>query len=191
MRNLETFETLPPVVEWLPGDEPTFDLRLLADATVVTADEGDLIAPIRRALELVDRSDRLRVIANGASREFTEAMRDAVEAGATHALVVPPGTVDALRSDSGLRTDIRAMLASGRGTLLQYEGETDLPVIQVGDESVALCSGDHRAMIETDDDAVHDWATSYFESLRRRSTPVPVEAFADDAALHDDSPVVE
>ncbi len=49
MGNLQAYADLPPVVEWFPGDEPTFDLGLLDDATVVTADEGDLIAPIRNS----------------------------------------------------------------------------------------------------------------------------------------------
>ncbi len=191
MENLKTFSRLPPVVEWFPDGQPTFDLRLLNDATVVTADEGDLIAPIHRALELIDRSDQLVAVGNGASREFIEAIRDAVEAGQTNTLLGPPAMVDALQTDPDQLADMRAILRSGRATLLQYEGDTDLPVIQIGDDSVALCSGDHRAMIETDDDTVYDWATSYVESLRNQATPVPAEAFVEKEVPQDDEVLVE
>lgn len=191
MGNLETYDQLPPVVEWFPDGQPTFDLRLLADATVTTADEGDLIAPIRRALELIDRSDRLVAVANGAAREFVEATREAVESGQTTTLLGPPAMVEELRSDPAQRSDTRAILDSGRATLLRYEGEAELPVFQIGDGSVALCSGDHRAMVETDHDAVHDWATSYVESLRSRATEVSPEAFVEDSTRQDDEVLVE
>ena len=183
MDNLEAFGSLPPVVEWFPGDEPSFDLCLLDDATVVTADEGDLIAPIRHGLDLIERADNLRAVGNGISHEFAEAIRDAVEGGQTNTMIGPPGMVDAVRDDPELRADMRAILESGRGTLLQYEDGKDLPVVQIGDGTVAFCSGDHRSMVETDDEAVYEWAESYFESLRSRATPVPAEAFAEDAPV--------
>lgn len=179
VRNLEAYGALPPVCEWFPGDEPAFDLSLLDDATVVTADEGDLIAPIRRALELVGRSEHLLVVANGSSSEFSRAMREAVEAGATHTLLVPPAAVDALRDDPEMRADTRAMLDTGGLTLLRYDGAEDLPVMQVGDDAVALCSGDHRAMVESTDPEVYEWAESYVASLRRDADPVDAETFGD------------
>lgn len=191
MANLEAYADLPPVVSWLPDGQPTFDLCLLEDATVTTADEGDLIAPIRRALALIDRADRLVAVANGASSEFVEAMRDAVESGQTHTLLGPPEMVEAIRSDPDQRADMRAILESGRGTLLQYEDDSELPVMQIGDDSVALCSGDHRAMVETDDETIYEWATGYFDSLRRHATPVPVDRFAAEPRPEDEPVTVE
>lgn len=188
--NLESYANLPPVVEWLPEGEPTFDLRLLGDATVTTADEGDLIAPIRRALELIDRADHLRAVGNGISHEFAEAILDAVEAGQKNIIIGPPEMVDAIRADAALRAEIRSILESDRAALFQYEGEDDLPVIQIGDDSVALCSGDHRAMVETDDSEVYEWAKSYFASLRSQVTSVPAAAFAEEAPPRDDGPLV-
>lgn len=191
VRNLDTFEALPPVVEWFPGDEPAFDLCLLDDATVVTADEGDLIAPIRRGLDHIGQADHLRAVGNGISHEFAEAIREAVETGQRNIIIGPPEMVDAIRTDADLRADIRAILESDRATLLQYEGEENLPVVQIGDDSVTLCSGDHRAMVETDDPTVYEWAESYFASLRSRATPVLAEAFAEEAAPQDDGALVE
>lgn len=180
MRNLETFEALPPVSEWFPDDEPAFDLCLLDDATVVTADEGDLIAPIRRGLELIERSDHLRAVANGASREFIEATREAVDTGSTHTILVPPETVDAMRADPDLRAGVRKMLDTGNATLLRYDGDGELPVVQIGDGTVALCSGDHRAMVETGDGEVRDWAEGYLDSLLADATPISAEHIAAD-----------
>lgn len=186
LENIESFDRLPPIVEWLPREQPTFDLSHLSDATVITAEEGDLIAPIRRALELIAQADHLRTVANSASCEFTAAIREAVEAGQTHSLVITPETVDAIRNDADLRADIVAILGSGRTTLLQYDGEVSLPVLQIGDETVALCSGDHQTMIETDNEAVYDWADSYFASLRAQSTPVRAGSFDEDAVVVED-----
>lgn len=178
VENLETFETLPPVVEWLPPGEPAFDLARLDSARVVTAEEGDLIAPIHRSLALIERADRLRAVANGASREFIEAMGDAVERGATQTIVTSTEAVDAFRSNAGFRDAVRSMLETGRFSLHALEG--DLPVVQIADDTVAFCSGDHRAMVETGDGEVRDWAEGYLDSLLADATPISAEHIAAD-----------
>lgn len=180
--NLETFEALPPVVEWLPRDVPPFDLRRLDGATVVTASESDLIAPMRRALELIEGADRLRAVANGASREFVEATRAAVESGAAHTLVLPTQTIEALREDPELCAGVTASLEAGL-TLLEVDDE--LPILQIADGTVALCSGDHSGMVETDDAAVYDWAAEYVESLVAAATTVSAESFGEVAGAED------
>lgn len=174
--NLEAFASLPAVVEWYPDDEPSFDLSRLAGAEVVTAEEGDIIAPMRQALDLIKGADRVRAVANGAAKEFVHATRVAVEAGARHTLVIPPDTLDALSSDPELRDGVMAGLEAGLRLLVV---DADLPVLQLADDTVALCSGDHQAMIETDDPTVYEWADSYFESLREDATPIRPESFDD------------
>lgn len=180
VENLEAFESLPPVVEWVPGDEPSFDLSRLAGAEVVTAEEGDIIAPMRQALGLIEDADRVRAVANGAAKEFVRAMRAAVQAGARHTLVVPPGTLDALSSEPGLRAGVMAGLEAGLRLLVV---DADLPVLQIADDTVALCSRDHQAMVETDDPAVYEWAEGYFESLLAGATHISLESFEADAVV--------
>jgi predicted transcriptional regulator len=180
VENLEAFDALPPVVEWFPDGEPAFDLNRLAGAEVVTAEEGDIIAPMRQALDLMEDADRVRAVASGAAREFVHATRAAVEAGARHTLVVPTGTLDALTSDPELRAGVVAGLEAGLRLLVV---DADLPVIQIADDTVALCSGDHQAMVETDDEAVYAWAESYFESLLAAATEISPESIAADAVV--------
>lgn len=189
--NIDAFSELPPVVEWYPEGEPSFDLYRLADATVTKSGEADVIAPIHRALELIGEADRLVAVGNGASREFMSALREAVEAGQTTTLIGPPGLVDALRRDPDQRADTRAIVESDRAELMCYEGDTDVPVLQVGEDWVALCSGDHRAMVESDDAAVHDWATAYVDRIRAASTAVPAEAFRGEPPRSETEAVVE
>lgn len=184
--NLEAFADLPPVVEWFPEGQPEFDLSLLNDATVTNADEADLIAPIRRSLDHIERANHLRAVGNGISREFAEALREAAEAGQTVIMLGPPEMIDAVRDDPELRTAIRTVLESGRGTLLRYEGDIELPVMQVGDEAVAICNGDHQAMVETENEAVYDWAEDYFDSLRSQATRVSPRQLQPDAATAND-----
>lgn len=177
--------------DWFSGDEPRFDLCRLDDSTVITADKDDLIAPIRHGLELIVQSDTLQAVANGASREFIEAITEAVEGGQTHALILPRETIDAFRADPALRGDVRAMLEWEGMALLCSEGDEELPVMQIGDETVSLCSGNHRAMIETDDETVCEWAESYFASLRADAISVSLEAFVDEAVTAEDEAFVE
>ncbi len=94
--------------------------------------------------------------------------------------------VDAIRDDLDLRDSMLQILESGRATLFEYQRGGNLPVVQIGDDSVALCSGDHRAMVETDDGAVYEWAESYFASLRAEATPVPEMWIAEEAAVIED-----
>lgn len=184
--NLKAFAELPSVVEWFPDGQPEFDLSRLADATVTTANEGDLIAPIRRGLNHIERATHLRAVGNGISKEFAEALREAVEADQTVIMLGPPEMIEAARDDPDLLTDMRTILESDQGTLLRYDVDFDLPVMQIGDDAVALCDGDHQAMVETENEAVYEWAEDYFESLRRQATRVsPTELKLDAAAAKD------
>lgn len=178
--NVKILDRLPNILDWFPGDQPTFDLRFLADATVIVADERDILGPIRRGLDHIKRTDQLDLVANSAAAEFIEELLAAVRSGRTNTLLLPPETIEALQLDPDLRQQVREMIGSGRTTLLRYDGDGKPPVFQVGDGTVALCSRDHRAVIETDDPRVYEWAVSYFDSLRAESTPVSAESFADE-----------
>lgn len=184
--NLEAFRSLPSILEWLPHDDPPLELRRLDDATVITADEGDLIAPIRHGLEHIAKSDHLRAVGNGITQEYAEAIQDAVEDGQTNTMIGPPEMVEAIRADQELQKTMRAILETGRASFFEYGGDGVLPVMQIGDDSVTICSGDHREMVETEADAVYEWAMLYFESLQAESTEVFEERFAVEASIAED-----
>ena len=178
VENLRSFESLPPVREWCPGDEPDFELSRLSDAAVVTAHEGDLMAPIRRSLELIGSAAEVEAVANGAAEEYVDAIRAAAEGGARHRLVLPVEAVEAMAADPDRGAGMRAALETGRVDLAELD--RDLPVVLLADGTVTICSGDHRTMVETDDPEVRDWAREYLASLREAAAPVGPDRFAAD-----------
>jgi predicted transcriptional regulator len=175
--NLDTAEELPELLEWLPAGEAGFDARLLHDATVTTASEGDLIASVRRAVEIISRSKRMWVVADGITYEIAEAIRDAVDDGLELEWVIGPNTAMAMRADDKLRRSCEDMLDSGQVTLYLYDAEERMPVFMICDETITLCTDDHQAFIETEDEAIHAWAKPRFESYLADSTPLTKELF--------------
>ena len=173
---LETERRLREVMEWLPTDEMGFDLRRLADARITVPSRTRPGAPVRRVLDLLGRSERIRIVSHAFNESSLEAVRErTVEGAGTFEGVFSPDALDALAADPALRERLRELVESDRAEVRVHDGPVPLAVT-VTDDVVHLLLRDEdgllRAAVDTDDETVLAWANETHERYWRDATPL-------------------
>jgi predicted transcriptional regulator len=171
-----TERSLRDIVAYLPADELTFDLRRLADATVVTPSGTRPDAPLQRLLDMEAEADEIRAFShafNDRSLSLTE--RRVREGELTFYGVFSQGAIDALASDDELRRTLASMLdADGASIRVCDDGISLAGSVVDGDVHLLVRDDDGvlRASIDTDDAEVRDWAERTFEAYWEAATPI-------------------
>ncbi|HKJ60220.1 MAG TPA: hypothetical protein VKA37_13395 [Halobacteriales archaeon] len=182
--NVEAAAALDGTLGWLPTDRFDFELSRLGDATVITPTDRDLTRPITWTARRVRESRDVRNVATGISAEVVDAYLDAAEEPDRSLVTVMHGRVFGLvEDDADLRGKVREMLDADAIDVYRYDGEQPPVMSTVCDDLVVLCGRpDPRSTpegVETDDDAVREWAVSYFESVRAEADPVESDPFGE------------
>lgn len=154
------------------------------------ADDRGVLAPIRRGLAHRRRTDQ-RNVTNGAASEFIDEMLAAILARGVTIPCCPRRYKRGTPIGPGLPATDTGVVGSGRTPLLRYDGDGKLHGPQIDDGTMALCSGDHRAMIESDHLEGYDCAGSYYVSIRTEATPISADSFADESPVEGRKPVAE
>jgi len=172
-------QRLRDVVALLP-EALDVDVRAFADATVTTADEADPTAPARRYATVMADADSVRVLSRTAKPAAIRHHREAVgDSAQSFAVVHAERSLAAVADDPELAAWLRDIAASGQGE--HYRTDRDVPVdLLVADETVVLLladeSGSRPAALETDAEAVREWAVETFEDYRSDAIPVDADA---------------
>ncbi len=177
---LRTELRLRPVVEWLPAEEMGFDLRRLSDATITTPSQTKPGAPIQRVLELLERTDRVRIVSHALNEQSLDVIhRRVVDGSQSFEGVFSPDAVDALADDADLRRRLREVVASGRAEIRIHDEPVPVAVT-ITDRFVHLLLRDDggllRAAVDTDDEAVRSWADETHRAYWRDATPLDTAA---------------
>lgn len=177
---LRTEMRLRPVIEWLPTDAMEFDLRRLSDATITTPSQTKPGAPVKRVLELLERSDHVRIVSHALNEQSLGVIhRRTVEGSQSFEGVFSPDAVDELSNDSRLRRQLRELVASDDAELRLHDERIPLAVT-ITDGFVHVLLRDEkgllRAAIDTDDDVVRSWARETHERYWRDSVPLDAAA---------------
>lgn len=179
---LETIETelkLRDVVEWLPTEEMTFDLRRLSDATITVPTRTKPGAPVQRLLELLRESDHVQILSHAFNEQSLDVVRErTVEGSQTFEGVFSPDALEAIAYDSTLRRRLEQLLDSESAEIRLHEGSIPIAVT-VTDDVVHLLLRDEegllRAALDTDDDAVLSWARETHGRYWRDATPLDAD----------------
>lgn len=181
---IATEQRLRDVMEWLPTDEMTFDLRRLGDAEITVPSRTRPGAPVGRVLDLLGRSDRVRIVSYAFNEASLDAVRERVLGGeATFEGVFSPEALDALAADPALRDRLRDLLGSERAAVRIHDGPVPLAVTVTDDVVHLLLRDDDgllRAAVDTDDEAVLAWATETHERYWRDADPLDPETLDTD-----------
>lgn len=174
---LEAEVRLREVAEWLPTLD--VDLRHLRDATITMPTAARPNAPIRRMLELLRGTDRALLLSHSFNEQKLRLLRErAVDGAVTVRGVFAAEAIDALVEVPTLRRELAALLAADQAEI-RVTSEPVPAAVEITDDRTHLLLRDDeglvRASVDTDDDAVREWATS----LQKR--------FWDDAAPLDES----
>ncbi len=170
---LATEQKLREVVEYLPAEELTFDLRHLADATVTLPTGTRPDAPVGRLLELERDADQVRAFSHAFNERSLSLIAQRVRNDElAFEGVFSRDAIDALVADPDLRDRLTTLLDAD-GAAVRVRRAVPLAVTVVG-ETVHLLvrdeSGVLRASVETDDPTVRSWATDAFEEYWERGS---------------------
>lgn len=164
-----------PFLKWVPEDTFDLDLELLRDADLLLPKPGDPYAMVNRHVTVIERTYDHKFLLPLVGLHAQKATHSqVVENGAQCEMVVTPEVVDTLRSAPEYAELSEEMAATGR--LHVYEFEADIPyfvgllddTIQIGVDE----EGEPRALLETTNTEVQDWAAATFEEYKQQSEPV-------------------
>lgn len=180
LASVDTGYELGELVGWLPIECFDFGIERFVDARLTLPNHVDSIAPVRRAVELLYRADRARVLTQAYAPEAIRAHWHAtVQDGRTFELVLTADVVEAICASPETATMFAEIVEIGAGSVYRYDG--DCPhVMGVYDGATAIGVTDDdgfpRALIETRDDVVRSWADETIDAYRRSSDMLDVGA---------------
>lgn len=175
--------TLADVVEYLPDAGFDFDLACLASAEVVRPAKTDALAPTTHIVRRLEAADRVQVLTYTVLADAFEACHRATLEGDLEVEVVfDAETLATLAADPRSVEQARRMLETGRVGIYQAARPVPFVLIIPDDEVVVIClsgpDGTPRAVIDTADDTVRDWAASTFAGFRDDAVRLDPALFA-------------
>lgn len=169
---VELGDKLDSFMQWVPDGSLGLDLRLLADADIVLAKPGDPWSMINKHVQTIKQAKRARGILPFTGLHATEAANEqVVQNGARGELVVEPEIVDLFRSAPEYTELWKEMMATGRLELSVYDGTFPYALCVFDDTvQIVVAEGDEpRALLETTNDDVWEWAVNTYENYKRQS----------------------
>ena len=159
---IEIARELKPLLEWVPDGALDIDLRHFADATVLAPEPGDLWSMVNHHVQVIRRTEYDRNVLNVIGLHGYETGYGKIVEGSAHTeLVVTP-----------------EMLNTGRFEIHVYDGRIPYS-ISILDGTVQLGATDYdgqpRALLESDAEAVREWATAKYEAYKREAEPFSME----------------
>lgn len=172
---IETMKRLKPALEWLPVKEFDLELGCLTDAEVVVSTPEDPYAPANYHADAMAETDTFRGLLPAVGLNQLEAGREAVVgSNREQTLVVEAGVAEQLRENPHYAEKIGELLESGQVELSVYDGKIPY-FLGLYDEEVHVGVEDEdgipRALIESEADAVREWAMSTFTEYEQASRP--------------------
>lgn len=179
VETIRTTDEFATFLRWFPSDHDAPDFVDVSDATVTTSGDGDPYAPARKQTEILDSADELRFLLPSIDLDSTGFLREQVTDGALEAETVVSSDLEPTLESSQFAPHIRAMVRTGRSTI--FVASTDLPFYLglAGDGRTQIgVEDDHgfpRALLETSDPTVREWAESVYREYRERARHKPAE----------------
>lgn len=160
--SLEVSGRLCDLVAWLPAEALEFDLRRLRSARITVPTQTRPSAPVGRVVDLVRDAEHVRVLSHAFNERTLSAVSAWVEAGGRFEGVFSAAAIDAVADDPALARRLRTLAAADAASIRVFEGRVPVAVT-VADRVVSLLlrddAGRLQAALDTDDEAVHAWAT--------------------------------
>lgn len=158
----DAVERLRPFMRWFPEDELGFDVRTLADATVVVSDTSNPYAPVNRHLEIMRSANQFRCLLPAVGLQPMTVARDRViEEDQEQEVVFGANVASTLREEKEYAEVIGELVESENCELFVTSSELTYYLglceecVQIGVEDD---DGMPRALVETTADEVREWA---------------------------------
>lgn len=180
LESIRTTDELSVFLDWFPYAEYSLDVSRLRGAEITSAGPPDPYAPARKQTELLERVDRFRGFLPSLDIEGTRVVHEQITERGFEAEIVVSESAEATIGSGEYAELFREQVSTGRLTVLVVDD--DLPfylgvaegVVQIGVEDD---EGFPRALLETTDESVREWATDVYERFRDRARVKPVDEF--------------
>lgn len=176
---LETVRTttrLQPFLRWVPDEAFDLDPRTLADATIITSTAGDPYALQNQYIDRLRDVGRIRALLPTTGLRSWKAARNRTLAGELECeLVVSPAVVQTIRSSPKYERVVDDVLDSGRHDV--FVAAEQLPFfLAIMDDYIQIAVADAdrmpRALVESEQGEVYDWAEQTYNRYRRTAAPL-------------------
>lgn len=169
---VELAAKLQSFMQWVPDGSLDLDLSLLADAEVTLAQPGDPWAMVNRHVNAIEKTSDDRVVLPVTGLHAFEAIhRKIVDGDARAELVAAPSVAETFRTNPDYAPLFEELVATDRfevrvydGTVPYYLGVLD-STVQIGVDE----EEDPRALLETTNEEVREWALEQYRGYKRRS----------------------
>ncbi|WP_435365632.1 helix-turn-helix transcriptional regulator [Haloarchaeobius sp. DYHT-AS-18] len=173
---VETEQSLRELVPYLPAEAIDFDLKHLADATIIQPSQTRPSAPLQRTLDLTMGASEIKSFSHAFNNQSLATVEQQVSAGElTFYGVFSQSAIDALTAESELCRLLKSLVDAENAHINVYDGEIPLAVT-VPDGVVHLLLRDDRGIlqgsIDTENEAVRSWAIGRFEEYWEVSRPL-------------------
>lgn len=170
---IELVRKVRPFLRWFPEGELSFDVRALADATVVVADSNDPYAPVNRHIEALKEADHFRCLLPAIGLQAMSVARDrVVEHECRCEIVYSEGLAPTIQDQPEYKELAEELHQAHRCELLISDRVISFYLglfgqrVQIGVEDN---DGMPRALVETNTDEVREWAEQTYEKYRMQA----------------------
>lgn len=179
-----TVDHLQPFLQWTTREAFDVDLEHLEDAEITVAEPGNPWAMVNAHVATLRESDDLALALPVAGLHGYEVLHERVLAGeVTVDSVVTDGVAESMTTDPEFAPLTADLLAADGFEM--HRTTTEMPffvgvlddVVQVGVDE----GGEPRALLETENDIVREWAREKLAAYRRTAEPVTVDEVSSDA----------
>lgn len=170
---MSTTEELSPFLKWFPLSEFELTVEDLRDSELTVAADGDPLAPARTQTDLVRSTPRFRGRFPSLDLSGTELVHERIVAGEFEAEIIVSAAVAETIHGERFEPLFGEMLSTDRLTVHIVDevpfylglGADERTQIGVEDDD-----GLPRALLESDNETVREWATALVAESRRSST---------------------
>lgn len=176
LEQIEIERKLREAWQQLPLEASGLHVEWVSDAVVTIAEAASPYGPVNRFVSLLQETDHFRFVGVDLAilEPCKDVLRDRILDGMRAEIIDPPRVARYIVTT--YPDHCNAVLESGNFTIRLHD---DLPAcgISLFDDRVGIAryepdSGTVRALIDTDDEEMREWAESRYESFRRESRPL-------------------
>ncbi|UTF54820.1 helix-turn-helix transcriptional regulator [Natronosalvus rutilus] len=171
---LDVAALLAPLAPSLPPEFLTIDVKHFRDAEVGVPTKTDPLAAARTAAELMDQCDEVRILAHAVTSDTVASqIRAAEKHGQRSAVVLSEATLESMRGDPTMHTQLDRLLDLEEVAMYRYDGTIPVSMGIYDDETVGIGTIDQsaypNAFLVSTDETVLEWARETFDEIRRGS----------------------
>lgn len=172
METVELWTQLEPFLQWMPEEEFDLELQHLEDAELLVPEPGNPWSMVNRHVSILSQANDIHCILPLTGLHAHEAVHEQVLQNDTRAeLVVTSDVANTFQSDPAYAGLTEEMAATGRYHVFQYDDHIPY-FIGLLDDTVQIGvdeQGEPRALVETDNTEVRNWAATTFEDYKQQA----------------------